>query len=269
MTASSGRSVGRRMPSPRQLPLSGHWLPSDGRPAQSCACAVAVHTGEAQIRDHSYYLGPTLQPLRPHPLHGARRSGAGLSGDRDACHRRSPGRGCTRRSRSPSAEGSRAARAHLAAGPSGPAVVVPGAALAGRLPPQPAGPGTPLIGRGAEIVDLGRLLDTERLVTLTGSAGVGKTRLALAVAAEELDSQPGGVWWVELAPIADPGAIGRAALTAIGSHETPGALAAAAASQSSSAISRRCSRWTTANTSSPAAPILSLRSWPPTRRPRC
>ena len=48
------------------------------------------------------------------------------------------------------------------------------------LPVQP----TPLIGRGAEIVDLGRLLDTERLVTLTGSAGVGKTRLALAVAAE-------------------------------------------------------------------------------------
>ena len=41
-------------------------------------------------------------------------------------------------------------------------------------------------------------------MTLTGSAGVGKTRLALAVAAEALDAQPGGVWWVELAPLADP-----------------------------------------------------------------
>ena len=58
------------------------------------------------------------------------------------------------------------------------------------------------------------LLAGERLVTLTGSAGVGKTRLALAVAAETVDSHPGGVWWVELAPLSDPDAVGRAALAA-------------------------------------------------------
>ena len=62
-------------------------------------------------------------------------------------------------------------------------------------------------------------------MTLTGSAGVGKTRLALAVAAETVDSQRGGVWWVELAPLADPEAVGRAALAAIGAREMPGATA--------------------------------------------
>ena len=88
---------------------------------------------------------------------------------------------------------------------------------------------TPLIGRRPEIVDVRRLLDGERLVTLTGSAGVGKTRLALAVAAEAFDSHPGGVWWVELAPLADPGAVGRAALAALGAREAPGALGRRAA----------------------------------------
>jgi predicted ATPase/class 3 adenylate cyclase/DNA-binding CsgD family transcriptional regulator len=82
---------------------------------------------------------------------------------------------------------------------------------------------TPLIGREREISDVHRLVEGERLVTLTGSAGVGKTRLALAVAAEALDSQPGGVWWVELAPLADPGGVGRAALATLGAREMPGA----------------------------------------------
>jgi predicted ATPase/DNA-binding SARP family transcriptional activator len=85
---------------------------------------------------------------------------------------------------------------------------------------------TPLIGRTSEIADVRAPLAHERLVTLTGSAGVGKTRLALAVAAETVDSNPGGVWWVELAPLSDPDAVGRAALAAIGAREAPGATAA-------------------------------------------
>ena len=42
-------------------------------------------------------------------------------------------------------------------------------------------------------------LEEDRLITLTGAGGVGKTRLALAVAGEALDRFPGGVWLVELA----------------------------------------------------------------------
>jgi predicted ATPase/class 3 adenylate cyclase/DNA-binding CsgD family transcriptional regulator len=84
---------------------------------------------------------------------------------------------------------------------------------------------TPLIGRVGEIADLCSLLRGDRLVTLTGSAGVGKTRLALAVAAETLERYPGGVWWVELAPLAGHDAVGRASLAVLGAREAPGASA--------------------------------------------
>ena len=59
-------------------------------------------------------------------------------------------------------------------------------------------------------------------MTLTGSAGVGKTRLALAVGAEMLEQFPGGVWWVELAPLTDPNSVGRTALAALGAREAAG-----------------------------------------------
>jgi hypothetical protein len=85
---------------------------------------------------------------------------------------------------------------------------------------------TPLIGRAAEIVDVCRRVERDQLVTLSGSGGVGKTRLALAVAAEALDTHPGGVWWVELAGMSDSTAVGRAALTALGAREVPGASVA-------------------------------------------
>jgi predicted ATPase/class 3 adenylate cyclase len=84
---------------------------------------------------------------------------------------------------------------------------------------------TPLIGRISEIEDVCGQLAEQRLVTLIGSAGVGKTRLALAVAAETVDAHPGGVWWVELGSLSDPEAVGRAALAAIGEREAPGATA--------------------------------------------
>ena len=97
---------------------------------------------------------------------------------------------------------------------------------------------TPLIGRTGEIADVRGLLGEERLVTLTGSGGVGKTRLALAVAAETVDSKPGGVWLVDLAPLSDPEAVGRAALAAIGAREIAGATAITS-SPSNSATGRR------------------------------
>ena len=81
---------------------------------------------------------------------------------------------------------------------------------------------TPLIGRRAEIAELVAALDDERLVTLTGSGGVGKTRLALAVGAELVGDFPGGVWFVELAGTRGTGSVGRATLKALGVPETPG-----------------------------------------------
>jgi predicted ATPase/DNA-binding CsgD family transcriptional regulator len=72
--------------------------------------------------------------------------------------------------------------------------------FAHNLPPQI----TPLVGRQEELVAVGRALDSDRMVTLTGTAGVGKTRLAVHAAAQRMDRHPDGVWLVELATLADP-----------------------------------------------------------------
>ncbi len=71
-------------------------------------------------------------------------------------------------------------------------------------PSLPAPP-TPLIGRDREVADVTRLLtsDDVRLVTMTGPGGVGKTRLALAIAARLRDTFA-GVAFVPLAPLGDP-----------------------------------------------------------------
>ena len=73
------------------------------------------------------------------------------------------------------------------------------------LPLQP----TPLVGREREIRELADLLrrGETRVVTLTGTGGTGKTRLAAQLAAELLDDFPDGVFFVNLAPLANPGLV--------------------------------------------------------------
>jgi predicted ATPase/class 3 adenylate cyclase len=68
------------------------------------------------------------------------------------------------------------------------------------LPVQP----TPFVGREAELADMLELLETHRIVTLTGPGGSGKTRLALQAAAESVDRYGDGVWFVSLAVVRDP-----------------------------------------------------------------
>jgi predicted ATPase len=63
----------------------------------------------------------------------------------------------------------------------------------------------PLVGRETELAELAALLtDSERLVTLTGPGGSGKTRLGLQIGAELLEDFPGGVFWVPLAALSAP-----------------------------------------------------------------
>ncbi|ALG06161.1 BTAD domain-containing putative transcriptional regulator [Kibdelosporangium phytohabitans] len=71
-----------------------------------------------------------------------------------------------------------------------------------------------LVGRASALAGVGALLDAERLVTLTGSGGVGKTRLALATARRV--NMPDGVWLVELA---SAGSVAEAVLAALGVRE--------------------------------------------------
>ena len=58
-----------------------------------------------------------------------------------------------------------------------------------------------LIGREREVSEVRALVESSRLVTLTGAGGAGKTRLGLQVAAELLDGSGDGVWLVELAAV--------------------------------------------------------------------
>ncbi|HCT81518.1 MAG TPA: LuxR family transcriptional regulator [Micromonosporaceae bacterium] len=62
---------------------------------------------------------------------------------------------------------------------------------------------TTFVGRSDEVVEVRRLLAAQRLVTLAGSGGCGKTRLAVQVAAEIADRWPDGVWWVDLGSVTD------------------------------------------------------------------
>ena len=60
------------------------------------------------------------------------------------------------------------------------------------------------VGRQLELAEIAGLLGTERLVTLTGSGGVGKSRLALRAAHAAKAAFPGGTWLVELSELRDP-----------------------------------------------------------------
>lgn len=82
---------------------------------------------------------------------------------------------------------------------------------------------TTFIGREHELGVVTGLVRTERLVTLTGSGGCGKTRLALHAAAEVVDAHTGGTWWVDLAPAVDGLGVLERASTAVGVTAPPGA----------------------------------------------
>ncbi|HET7734630.1 MAG TPA: LuxR C-terminal-related transcriptional regulator [Nocardioidaceae bacterium] len=75
---------------------------------------------------------------------------------------------------------------------------------------------TSFIGRRREGAALKRLLESSRLVTLTGVGGVGKTRLALRVGEEVRRAFPDGVWFVDLSPLQDPGLVAEEVGVALG-----------------------------------------------------
>jgi predicted ATPase/tRNA A-37 threonylcarbamoyl transferase component Bud32 len=80
---------------------------------------------------------------------------------------------------------------------------------------------TSFVGRDRQMADIKRLLGENRLLTLTGAAGCGKTRLALEAAWDLLDECPDSVWLVELAPLADPDLVPQTVAVALGLKEEP------------------------------------------------
>ncbi|MBV8374141.1 MAG: tetratricopeptide repeat protein [Candidatus Eremiobacteraeota bacterium] len=75
---------------------------------------------------------------------------------------------------------------------------------------------TEFIGRERDVSDVKALLSRHALVTLVGSGGVGKTRLAIQVGTELLDQYPDGVWFVDFAPISDPELVSSVIAQALG-----------------------------------------------------
>jgi predicted ATPase/class 3 adenylate cyclase/DNA-binding CsgD family transcriptional regulator len=78
------------------------------------------------------------------------------------------------------------------------------------------------VGRDGELAEIGRLLPDHRLITLIGAGGCGKTRLAIQVAADQVDRYSDGAWWADLAPLGDPELVVGALATALGIREAPG-----------------------------------------------
>ena len=83
-------------------------------------------------------------------------------------------------------------------------------------------PLTSFVGRVAEVAELRAALGRERLVTALGPGGVGKSRLAVAVAADLAEDRRDGVWFVDLVPVTDPAQIAGAVRAAIGLDEPRG-----------------------------------------------
>lgn len=166
---------------------------------------VALHTGEAHVRDDGTYTGPALRRCErlvelagdgqillsaqaaaaigdPLPA-GASRHDLGIHRLRDLS---APQR--IFELRSDAAE---------------PTPLRSLDAVPNNLPVQL----TSFVGREGELGVVRKLLTGERLVTITGAGGCGKTRLAAQAAAGAAERWPDGVWWVELAAVTDPAAV--------------------------------------------------------------
>jgi predicted ATPase/class 3 adenylate cyclase len=91
-----------------------------------------------------------------------------------------------------------------------------------RNPTNLTEPLSSFVGRDVEIAEVVKLLHGNRLVTLTGSGGVGKTRLAIEIGRSLLSESPDGVWLVELATVGDPALVASEVLSDLGIGEQSG-----------------------------------------------
>ncbi|SDZ13983.1 Predicted ATPase [Asanoa ishikariensis] len=81
---------------------------------------------------------------------------------------------------------------------------------------------TSFVGRQTERAELSALVRDNRLVTVVGAGGAGKTRIAVEVAGTLVDSYPDGVWFVDIATVTDPGLVAFAVAAVFGLRPEPG-----------------------------------------------
>jgi predicted ATPase/class 3 adenylate cyclase/DNA-binding CsgD family transcriptional regulator len=184
---------------------------------------IGVHTGEVQLRDEGNYAGPTInRTARLRDLgHGGQTL---LSGVTEALvvDRLPADAWLTDLGTHPLRDLPRPERVVQLCHPDlineFPPLRVSGTVVSTRLPVQL----TSFVGRDAQLTQLRELLAQNRLVTLTGAGGVGKTRLAIQIAAELSDGFTDGVWYVDLAPITDPELVPVTVARALGLPDQPG-----------------------------------------------
>jgi predicted ATPase/class 3 adenylate cyclase/DNA-binding CsgD family transcriptional regulator len=187
---------------------------------------IGVHTGEIQLRDEGNYAGPTInRTARLRDLaHGGQTV---LSGATEAMviDRLPADAWLTDLGTHPLRDLPRPERVVQLCHPDLVNEFAPlrtsKAIAATNLPAQL----TSFVGRDGELTQLRELLLDNRVVTLTGAGGAGKTRLAVQVAAQmagEFGRFPDGVWYVDLAPLTDPDLVAVTVARALGLPDQPG-----------------------------------------------
>jgi predicted ATPase/class 3 adenylate cyclase len=184
---------------------------------------IGLHTGDIQLRDEGNYIGPTInRTARLRDLaHGGQTV---LSGATEplVVDQLPPDVSLTDLGSHQLRDLPRPERVVQLCHPDllndFPPLRTANSAAAERLPAQL----TSFIGRQSEMKGIREALADNRLVTLTGAGGAGKTRLAVQVAAKAATEFADGVWYVDLAPIADPEVVPVAAARALGLPDQPG-----------------------------------------------
>jgi predicted ATPase/class 3 adenylate cyclase/DNA-binding CsgD family transcriptional regulator len=184
---------------------------------------IGVHTGEIQLRDEGNYIGPTInRTARLRDLgHGGQTLLSGAA-EQMVIDRLPADAWVTDLGTQPLRDLPRPERVVQLCHPDlineFPPLRVAKAVIAQRIPVQLSS----FVGRDAELTQVGELLAGNRLVTLTGAGGVGKTRLAVQVAGQLSGEFGDGVWYVDLAPITDADVVPIAVARALGLPDQPG-----------------------------------------------
>ena len=184
---------------------------------------IGLHTGDSQLRDEGNYIGPTInRTARLRDLaHGGQTVLSGATEPLVLDHLPDDVT-LTDLGTHPLRDLPRPERVVQLCHPDlhndFPPLRTANAIAAERLPAQL----TSFIGRQEEMKDIREALADNRLVTLTGAGGAGKTRLAIQVAAAIATEYAGGVWYVDLAPLTDPDVVPTTVARALGLPDQPG-----------------------------------------------
>jgi predicted ATPase/class 3 adenylate cyclase/DNA-binding CsgD family transcriptional regulator len=184
---------------------------------------IGIHTGDVRLRDEGNYIGPTInRTARLRDLaHGGQTVLSGVT-ESLVLDQLPPDVTLTELGTHSLRDLPRPERViqlcHPELAADFPPLRVVNTVAAHHLPAQL----TSFVGRRAELTEVRQLVADNRLVTLAGAGGVGKTRLALQVATEMVDEFDGGVWNVDLAPVPHADVVPVAVARALGLPDQPG-----------------------------------------------